>query len=462
MFLLEVAMPQLRIKNFGPIENGFTENNGFMELSPVTVICGNQATGKSTIAKLYSTFMWLEKALQREEFPKSTLTFSKFKNTYLKYLNIDSYLKNDTEIDFIGDLYKFHIAKNEKPVIAKVDSSGYVKPKIEYIPAERNLISALPTIGAVSGILQYLFDFLNDFDEARNNISEVRLPIGDFVYKYDKTKHKSFITTAKKDFKIELFESASGIQSVTPLVSVSKYYSRLINNEENSSRQRFSLEEKKKIEDEYRKLESLLGVGALSSILGSLMSGSLGLAFSLTGLASAFSTIGLYHIVNKKEPAVKKLTEKQIQSLKEASDKISSLVDSRFINIVEEPEQNLYPESQGKILYELLECMNSNKNNQLIITTHSPYILSYLTLSAKVAELLNKNVPADKMSKIVPVNSAVDGEKITIYETNENGSITKLSPYENLPSDENLLNKAMAEGNEKFADLLELEQEYCS
>ncbi len=455
-------MPQLRIKNFGPIKNGFTENEGFMEFSPVTVVCGNQATGKSTIAKLYSTFTWLEKALQREEFPKSALTFSKFKNTYLKYLNIDSYLKNDTEIDFIGDLYKFNISKNGKPVIAKVDNSIYIKPKIEYIPAERNFISALPTIGAVSGILKYLFDFLNDFDEARNNISEVHLPIGDFVYKYDKKKHKSFVTTAKNDFKIELFESASGIQSVTPLVSVSQYYSRLINNEEDSSRQRFSLEEKKKIEDEYRKLESLLGIGALSSILGSLMTGDLGLAFSLTGLTSAFSAIGLYHVINKKKPVEKKITENQIQILKDFSDKISSLVDSRFINIVEEPEQNLYPESQGKVLYELLECMNSNKNNQLIITTHSPYILSYLTLSAKAGELLRKNVPADKISKIVPENSAVDGEKIIIYETNENGSITKLSSYENLPSDENLLNKAMAEGNEKFADLLELEQEYCS
>lgn len=135
---------------------------------------------------------------------------------------------------------------------------------------------------------------------------------------------------------------------------------------------------------------------------------------------------------------------------------------TRFINIVEEPEQNLYPESQGKVLYVLLECMNSNKDNQLIITTHSPYILSYLTLTAKAFELLSRGVPADKIEKIVPEKSAVSGDKITIYETKEDGSITKLSPYENLPSDENLLNKAMAEGNENFSELLDLEQEYCS
>ena len=85
-----------------------------------------------------------------------------------------------------------------------------------------------------------------------------------------------------------------------------------------------------------------------------------------------------------------------------------------------------------------------------------------MTLSAKAAELLSGGVPADKIEKIVPEKSTVDGNRITIYETKEDGSITKLSPYENIPSDENLLNKAMAEGNEKFAELLDLEQEYCS
>ena len=81
---------------------------------------------------------------------------------------------------------------------------------------------------------------------------------------------------------------------------------------------------------------------------------------------------------------------------------------------------------------------------------------------AKAAELLSKKVPANKIEKIVPEKSAVDGKRMTSYETNENGSIIRLSPYENLPSDDNLLNKAMAEGNEKFAELLDLEQEYCS
>ena len=49
-------MVKLKIQNFGPIKSGFSQNNGFMEIMPVTVVIGNQATGKSTVAKLYSLF----------------------------------------------------------------------------------------------------------------------------------------------------------------------------------------------------------------------------------------------------------------------------------------------------------------------------------------------------------------------------------------------------------------------
>ena len=36
-----------------------------------------------------------------------------------------------------------------------------------------------------------------------------------------------------------------------------------------------------------------------------------------------------------------------------------------------------------------------------------------------------------------------------------------LEPYENLPSDDNELNKALEEQNDNFSDLLELEAKFC-
>ena len=48
-------MKKLFIKNFGPIKNGFTDSeDGFFDISKVTVFVGEQGAGKSTIAKLIS------------------------------------------------------------------------------------------------------------------------------------------------------------------------------------------------------------------------------------------------------------------------------------------------------------------------------------------------------------------------------------------------------------------------
>ena len=405
-------MPQLRIKNFGPIKNGFIENDGFMEISPVTIICGNQATGKSTIAKLYSTFTWLEKA-----YLKSNLENNKFLNidfvSYCSEQKLSEYFNGETEITYIGFICRFEYKDNQFTQNAIDDFytklKNYNRPKIMYIPSERNLLSVVDDAENIKKLPLMLSILLEEYNKAKKN-SETgifELPISDIKLQYDKQTLSTKVLTNVGS--VDILNSSSGIQSVAPISLVTRYLTKIVTSDFAKNIKKLSLNERNAIKD---------WLGRISD--------------------------------NKSETTLYYL------------DQIFYGQKARFINIVEEPEQNLYPESQGKVLYDLLECLNSNKDNQLIITTHSPYILSYLTLSAKAAELLNKGVPADKIEKIVPEKSAVSGDKITIYETKEDGSITKLSPFENLPSDENLLNKAMAEGNENFSELLDLEQEYCS
>lgn len=64
-------------------------------------------------------------------------------------------------------------------------------------------------------------------------------------------------------------------------------------------------------------------------------------------------------------------------------------------HVVEEPAQNLFPESQMKNLAFLLEAANVDDENKIVITTHSSYVLSYITLAAKSYELMNKGVKCD-------------------------------------------------------------------
>lgn len=58
-------MARIRIKNFGPIKEGCSDNDGWIEIRKVSVFIGNQGGGKSCIAKLISTFTWMEKVLVR-------------------------------------------------------------------------------------------------------------------------------------------------------------------------------------------------------------------------------------------------------------------------------------------------------------------------------------------------------------------------------------------------------------
>ena len=65
-----------------------------------------------------------------------------------------------------------------------------------------------------------------------------------------------------------------------------------------------------------------------------------------------------------------------------------------------------------------------------------------------------------KLDSIVPLASTVDSKEVSIYQLDEKkGTISKLNNYEGIPSDKNLLNESLSDGNNLFDSLLEIEQE---
>lgn len=62
--------------------------------------------------------------------------------------------------------------------------------------------------------------------------------------------------------------------------------------------------------------------------------------------------------------------------------------------VFEEPEAHLYPESQYAMARLLALLANMNKNNQILITTHSPYMLVALN-NLLAASCYGKNRPKD-------------------------------------------------------------------
>lgn len=423
-------MVKLKVKNFGPIKDGFSENDGFMDISPITLFCGNQATGKSTIAKLFSTLTWLEKAVFRNDYDEASVANKEFFINFLKNQRIHEYINDNSEIVYIGNAYIFSYVNNNFSISVNEDQlKKYIRPKIMYIPAERNLLTILEDADKIQKLPVMLSILLERYRNARKKLAQVpySLPISNIKIQYDSTNN---ITSVFSDNSqgVDISNSSSGIQSITPLSLISDYLAKTVTQDVFSNIQKLSVAERDKIKKDIQQFNDK----ELADIL--------------------LKELNMYFLAGSKQG----ISEKNVYLMKKI---LQYYFNQCFINIVEEPEQNLFPESQNKVLYHLLECFNRNPNNQLMITTHSPYIISYLTLCAKAYELKSKGINLEKISTVVPIESIVSGKTITIYETNEDGRIELLKPYESLPSDENLLNKLMAKQNDLFNKLLEMEEE---
>ena len=131
-----------------------------------------------------------------------------------------------------------------------------------------------------------------------------------------------------------------------------------------------------------------------------------------------------------------------------------------FLNFVEEPEQNLYPDAQVRILHFLLSIVNMRSRNKLMLTTHSPYLLNALTLAVKAGQILQSKKTARRdIAKILPVKADVLDDEYAVWQLDDKGIVKKLDDFHGLPMDENFLNTPMGRFNSDFGKLQELEDE---
>jgi predicted ATPase len=406
-------MSKIRIRNFGPIKDGYQDNDAWLDIKKVTIFIGNQGSGKSTVAKLISTLSWLEKSMNRGD-TNNSMSVHEF-TEYTRFQKIHNYFKEDTSIDYIGD--KHHITYDRKngdwPIIKNANKSKYTVPKIMYVPAERNFLSAISDAYNVKGLPDNLFSFAEELKKAQKATKgeTIDLQIGSYQFEYDEKKDSSYVLG--KDYKIDLSEASSGLQSFTPMFLVSRALSAAISEKEETLRKNMSVTQSIRMNDEIAQL-----------------------------------------MLDKSIPESSKSS--RVNEIRE------KYYNKCFINIVEEPEQNLFPTSQQKMLYSLLDFNNINEGNKLIITTHSPYLINYLTLAVKAHSLKSKikdGTAKNRLNQIVPAGSTVAADDVAIYELHESdGSIKKLEPQSGLPSDANELNLRLDETNELFARLLEIQQ----
>ena len=419
-------MIQLRVKNFGPIREGMLAHEGWIDFKRVTVFIGNQGSGKSTLAKLYATFCWMEKVLVRGGYDKKWFERKKyFQNTLLAYHRLENYFsaegKPATEMEYKGDAFTF-IYRDGQLQVKDIAHDGpqprypeYQLPQVMYVPAERNFIAYVKDsreLRLSSGALQ---EFLTVYDKAKANLGiAIRLPINNTELEYDKLN--DILHLKEPGYKLRLTDASSGFQSLVPLHLVSHYLAETVKPQSNLQ-QLMNLKER----EHFRML------------------------------AEDFFD----------DP---KLTQEQFREF--LSFLSSSFNKTAFVNVVEEPEQNLFPSSQWAMLQSLLDCNTQGPHNRLVLTTHSPYIIGYLGLAVQAHYLHGKLTSArrpdllNKLAGIVPPHAMIAPADLAIYELDEgSGTVSSLPDFEGVPSDRNMLNRFLQHGNAVFDQLLALEEE---
>lgn len=404
---------QIKIQNFGPIKAGYQLNDGYMTINQLSVFCGTQGTGKSTLVKLYSTFVWLEKALMRGDMPTSfPARHSRFAKKYLAYHGIESYICDNTYIHFKGQCYDFEYKEGHFTVYEHREELAYERPQIMYYPAERNLLSSIIEKGAtLKGLPDSLSAMQIDYRQACQSLTEdLSLPINDVKFHYDSLNQIGTIVSSS--YKVRLSNASSGLQSVSPLFITLNHLYECTTLGKKSDSSKTSTKEQETID---KRIHDILLDDTLDS-------------------------------------------ETRSRLIKKLSDNVNK----RMINIIEEPEQNLFPDSQEHILNAMIR-LSAKQNNQLLFTTHSPYIINYLMLAIKAYQVYQQVQDEDgreELNTIVPKESMIDGNLVTVYQLDLEGNIAELPKIDSLPSDVNYLNQSLMETNIKYSSLVRIQQQY--
>jgi predicted ATPase len=358
---------QLIVKNFGPIKDAT------VDFKRVTVFIGPTGGGKSTLAKLKDILLYgrnysVDDVVSRHprfdslQAYKEHSVISYFRNdTYFNYNSKTAHVEYKNGNHYIGTkafgpskvftikhsidslLEKakttedFEIIRqqlldetsemlNELNRIETGDSARENFPKLVapvapwYIPSERVFVSSLEyswpgLLRDDIGLPKNILDFANNFSTSRQKVIELNIAFLKVIYLH--RNGQDFIKIPESEILLRLYETASGIQSVTPLLVLLEHLSR---------------------------------------------------------------------------------NTEQAQSF-----------------IIEEPELNLYPTAQQGLLNWLVEKCTKGEND-LTITTHSPYILSSCNLlleAYKVAQL--RPDLEEEIAAIVPKACWLNPDEFAAY-----------------------------------------------
>lgn len=382
---------KLIIDNIGPIKH--VE----LDLKRVNVIIGPQSAGKSCILKIACFCAWAEKRIQLEQGKNGFDDFSYVKDNFITFHKMEGYIRAGSKISYSSDYLSFFIDFDSEAFDLKWAASkkrySYRRPRVSYIPAERNLVASIPNWFDVKMDSTNLKSFISDWTYAHKLCGDhSKLPILNLGvrYYYDQQSDRDYILL-DNDQKMNLENASSGLQSVIPMWVYLDY----LFNKQYSPNEMLS----SKTESENEEIAQ--------------------------------------HVYDSKyKKAVKKAAEngelyfgkvgvtKRMFASKEDFEEFKTIVNaftqtSHADIFLEEPEQNLFPLTQVELLYQLLK-RSAVREDGLFIATHSPYVL-YALNNCMLGYLVKNKIPAELDNLKVHKDSWINPKDVAVWELKDGG-----------------------------------------
>lgn len=377
-------MKHLIIRNIGPL------NEVDIALSKINLIIGPQSTGKSCILKIASFCSWLEKSISLNQDKRTFLTRESIDKNLIAFHNLQGYVNDNSFFEYETDIMKFSFSfkENKSDFEWKEGRWDFKRSKIAYIVAERNILSVIPNWFEIDFPNNSIRYFMKEWQNARNNLgTREQLPILNtgVGYKYDKDRGiDKIILNDGKEFG--LLNASSGLQSLVPLFVFIDYISKDI----------FKLDIKS-IKDQDAK-------------------------------------VNLLYQLKENHPSGEYITIEN-HGISVASDDLHNIVDN-FTNydhsdiFLEEPEENLFPETQRDLVNWLVETVNGERNHTLFIATHSPYIMSAFNNLIQAGDIIEESPEKEaEIAKIIGDKRAIKYDDVAAFAIS-NGSVHSIKDDE--------------------------------
>ena len=381
-------MATIQIKNLGPIKD-----TGLINLTDVLLVIGRQSSGKSTFMKVLCFCRWIEKKIMTS-FDNTIHAYThnkRFTRDLKQFHRIDEmYFKENTEIIYDGDVVTISLTgvdQNAK-INRKLEAwEDRYNSKLSYIPAERNLVSAVQNINDTYKAKERdsIFNFIQEWYEAKDTYgSDNKLTLSltdDFKYYSDNGLDYVVLPNGKP---ITSFYASSGVQSVMPIDVMTDY---------------------------------------IMGVVGKVVK------FSMSDLMNRLMESLDTDVRNEIVHGAHEVTEEELAPIREKMKYQSAQL------FIEEPEQNLYPDAQRKLVQNLIRHLKAVKSigkhrSMVVLTTHSPYVLSILNVLIADAAAVEKKPGDERLKDVVDESTLLPTNAFSAYFINKDGVFEDIKDME--------------------------------